>query len=250
MSRLTRLWIGTLALGMLVVVCSFETAASTPDDPLIRDHRTSVDDEFGKIKLPPVEGPTVQWHLLSVPVFYADRPGMPPAPRYRLMAISLQLTTNPTNLYLPLQLRPLDAPGMRANVAYHRNGTTNDLELNQPFAMYLVDQRAYVIHRPRSGSRGVSPRMTLDPSSVNLPSDLGIYEWDPSRKGARARPSSIFQWQLRVTGDRRTRSIATRRASISAQLYDVTERLALFNTSANAYLILDFKDRVAGWRDK
>ena len=264
MSRFTRLWVGRLtniagswrrswttstvirlALGMLVVV-SFATEASMQNDPLVRDHRTPGQDEITPIKLPPLEGPTVQWRLLSVPV-NTDRPASS-ATRYRLMAIILQLTTNPRDPYQPLQLRPPDAQGMRANVAYHRNASTNDLELNQPFAMYLVDQRAYVIHRPRSKG-GIILRIPPEPGSAQLPSDLGIYEWDPSRKDARARPSAVFQWQFRFAGDKRTRGIETRRKQVPNQWYDVTENLALFNTSANAYLVLDIKRRVAGWRN-
>lgn len=237
-----------LALGILVVVCSFKTEGATQNDPRVRDHRTSGHDEVSPIKLPPLEGPTVQWRLLSVPV-NTGRPGFPSAARYRLMAIILQLTTNPRDPYQPLQLRPPDAEGMRANVAYHRNASTNDLELNQPFAMYLVDQRAYVIHRPHS-SGGIILRIPPEPGSAQLPSDLGIYEWDPSRKDARARPSAVFQWQFRFTGDKRTRRIETRRDQVLNQSYDVTENLALFNTSADAYLVLDIKRRVAGWRKR
>jgi hypothetical protein len=163
------------------------------------------------------------------------------------MAIILQLTTTPNDPYHRLQLRPPDAPGMRANVAYHPKVSANGLELNQPFAMYLVDQRAYVIHRRRSDV--IEPRIMVDPSAVQLPSDLGLYEWDLSRTDVRDRPN-VFQWQFRAARDNRTRGIETRREQVFNQWYDVTENLALFNASANAYLVLDIKHRAAGWRSR
>jgi len=230
-----------LALGLLLVVCSFATEASMQNDPRVRDHRTD------RLKLnPPLEGPTVLWRLLSVPV-NIDPSRAPSATRYRVMAIILQLTTTPNDPYHRLQLRPPDAPGMRANVAYHPKVSANGLELNQPFAMYLVDQRAYVIHRKRSNV--IEPRIMVDPSAVQLPSDLGLYEWDLSRTDVRDRPN-VFQWQFRAARDNRTRGIETRREQVFNQWYDVTENLALFNASANAYLVLDIKHRAAGWRSR
>jgi hypothetical protein len=164
------------------------------------------------------------------------------------MAITLQLAVHPSGPHQPLQLRPPDAQGMRANVAYHSQVSANGLELNRPFAMYLVDQRAYVIHR-RHSHGGIALRIPPGPGSVQLPSNLRLYEWDPSRTD-RARPSAVFQWEFRFPGDRRTRRIETRREQVSNQWYDVTENLALFNTSANAYLMLDIKRRDAGWRSR
>jgi hypothetical protein len=141
---------------------------------------------------------------------------------------------------------------MRANIACHREASSGLPELNEPFAMYLPDQRVYLVHRNRDrlADGAIVVRDGVPSGAARVPGDIGVFEWDPARKDGRTRPALLLQWEFRVIGDKRTRSIVSQRGRILDHMYEATEELALFNTSANAYLVYDAKRNIVGWRNR
>lgn len=238
--------IGHLALGMLLIV-GWPDSEAIAQAPRPRDHRDPANKP--PIRIPAPSGPVVQWRLLTEPVV-ADQPRGPTATRYRLVSATLQLAID-TRRGQRLHLRPFNAAGMRANVAYHRKASSNGLELNRLFAIYLPDQRAYVVHKKVERAEGeIIIREPAELGAVWVPSDVSLVEWNPSSNDTRAPPADVFQWELRITGDHRTRSIASQRRRVAGQWYEVTEDVALFNTSANAYLMYDATGGFVGWKNR
>jgi hypothetical protein len=141
------------------------------------------------------------------------------------------------------------------NVAYHRMaGSSNDVELNAPFALFLSDSRAYVLHKKEAepDPNKPSPIIIKTPppyrGSFHAPGSLVLADWDVSRGKPTVLPGDFYQWILKSPGDHRTRSIPTQRVRLSDEWFLATEQLALFNTSANAFLLFDSEQGVVGWR--
>jgi hypothetical protein len=239
--------LGHLAFGMLLILGRPDSDVIA-QSPRVRDHRDPANKPPIRIRAP--SGPVVQWQLLTDPVV-ADQPRGPTATRYRLVSANLQLAMDPQRGQR-LQLRPFNAAGMRANVVYHRNASSNGLELNRRFAIYLPDQRAYVVYKKVERSEGeIVIREPPGPGAVWVPSEVGLVEWNPLSNDSRAPSADVFQWELRITGDHRARSIVSQRRRVAGQWYEVTEDLALFNTSTNAYLMYDATGGgFVGWKNR
>jgi hypothetical protein len=168
----------------------------------------------------PARGSHVHWVLLSKSKAF-NEPVHSGTTLYRLITSGAQQLAVNTKVFEGLRLRPV-AEGPE-NIAFHRRGTGDTVQLNEPVAIYLYARRAYLVFKQGRDF------------------GLGLADYEPSREPPQERPAGIYQWRFSsapesTTRDQRTRGLLTR------------EELALFNTSKNDYLVYDRNARKLRWR--
>jgi len=213
----------------------------------IRDHRGKGSDRERRIKIKPVSGPIVQWLLVYEPAGSAG-PMLRGGPKYRIVTTQgfLKFTLDLKASQPILTLHTYNTNGMAEDFQCHSLSFNHNIaKLNVPISLYVPDKRAYFYYRKlKPGQIGVN---SVPPVGViSGPSNLKLVNWNPDRIAQR--PGGIHQWVFMKPGDRRQKRISGKLSIVEGKRVIVTDKLAIYNKLADAFLVFDSSKKRLGWR--